>query len=159
MAAHDAPAVALSLAELSAGQWLVMFAFGMAFGAAGQVIRAVGGVKKINDEAEALRTTTGELFDTGRFLRSLLIGGVAGFLAVLATVDVSRSISVQVVLGIMAAGYAGADFIEAFARKHLPEMSRDEAEVKSQSGSGKVSTNTQDGLPNTSDPPSDDALG
>ena len=104
-------------------QWLVRFLFGMAFGAAGQIIRAIGGVKKVNDEAQALHTTTGQLFDTGRFLQSLLIGGVAGVLAVLATVDLQKEFSTQMVLGIMAAGYSGADLIEAFVRKQMPKMS------------------------------------
>jgi hypothetical protein len=104
-------------------QWLVIFLFGMAFGAAGQLVRAIGGVKKVSDEAQALHTTTGQLFDTGRFRQSLLIGGVAGVLAVLATVDMQKELTTQLVLGIMAAGYSGADFIEAFVRKQMPEMS------------------------------------
>lgn len=102
-------------------QWLLLLAFGSIVGIFGQFLRVIAGLKKISDEASATQTTIADNFDSGRFYRSILIGSVAGFVAAFSSVSDLSQISHEVVLGIMAAGYVGADFIEAFVQSQLPK--------------------------------------
>jgi hypothetical protein len=65
-----------------------------------------------------------EPFDGKEFAASFAIGAVAGLTAYLglyfndATVKITTG---STILGIVAAGYTGSDFIEGFVKKHLPE--------------------------------------
>jgi hypothetical protein len=88
---------------------------GMLLGMAGQLIRVIVGIKKKNDANEA--------HDPQRLLISLLIGAVIGAVAgVLVIVDdPMKELSQKTTLmAIIAAGYAGADFIEGFIQKNPP---------------------------------------
>lgn len=94
-------------------------------GMVGQGIRVVAGMKKLTDEAKSRPDDPAARFETSRLLISLLIGFLAGVVAAF-SLGLSKLVSlkgddVQLLLGIMAAGYAGADFIEAFARTALPK--------------------------------------
>ncbi|MES5482106.1 hypothetical protein QMZ05_05055 [Bradyrhizobium sp. INPA03-11B] len=100
--------------------WIVYISLSGLMGVTGQFIRAAGGAKKTNDQAAALNVSFGTVFDTPTFLTSLAIGFTAGVLAALGTQP--DTISASFLLGIVAAGYAGADFIEAFLKKSLPDM-------------------------------------
>jgi D-alanyl-D-alanine carboxypeptidase len=110
----DAASVAL------ASEWLPIVALGILCGAAGQVIRAIAGLKKLGEDAKEIGTTLDELFSGQKLMISILIGATAGLLAAVTTVDSREAISRVVMVGLVAAGYAGADFIEAFARDYLP---------------------------------------
>jgi hypothetical protein len=87
-------------------------------GMIGQGIRAVAGLKKMNDEAQSQGAAPQDLFVASRLVISLIVGFIAGVIA--ASTMLSKLIDmssgdVSVLLGIAAAGYAGADFIDAIA--------------------------------------------
>jgi hypothetical protein len=88
-------------------------------GTLGQGVRALAGLKKMNDDASAQTANSTDLFIASRLIVSLLIGFLAGVAAGLALgLDKllgMNSSNLELMLGISAAGYAGADFIEAFA--------------------------------------------
>ena len=87
---------------------------GLVFGATGQAVRVVVGVKKTWDEARAKQAGFSEVFSWSELFFSLLIGVVAGVLASLTVWDQLANITKETVMGLMAAGYAGAGFIEGF---------------------------------------------
>jgi preprotein translocase subunit SecY len=97
----------------------------MILGLFGQGIRAAAGLKKQADEAGVNKKALKEVFDPTTFWFSLFTGALAGMAAYLGLVyggdgkalDLSKGTTV---LGIVSAGYAGADFIESFAKKYLP---------------------------------------
>ena len=97
----------------------------MVLGVFGQGLRAVAGLKKQADEASTNGKKLGEVFDQTTFWTSLLMGaiaGMAGFLGMkYGSADGADFSKGTTILGIVAAGYSGADFIEAFAKKYLPK--------------------------------------
>lgn len=104
-------------------QWLMFLALTMVVGMCGQVIRSVAGMKKLNDQVQQVEgITLGDGFEGGRFLRSLLIGGVAGVLSGFALIKGAGAIPSATIFAILAAGYSGADFIEAFMKKASPDV-------------------------------------
>lgn len=102
-------------------------ALGALLGVFGQGLRAVAGLKKQSEEAAAQGKSLSDTFDGTSFGVSLFIGGVAGVAGYLglrfgAGNDINL-LEGTTVLGVIAAGYAGADFIEAFAKRWLPKGS------------------------------------
>lgn len=107
-------------AALTAVDWLTLLALGAAAGILGQLARTVVGLKKASDSRAAGAPDSG--FDGQRLGVSIAIGGTAGAIAALATgVDPNAPIHAQTVLGLAAAGYAGADFIEGAMRRAVPK--------------------------------------
>lgn len=107
---------------VSMNDWLMAALFGATFGATGQLIRTVAGMKKASEGMTGADGSGSGVphFDSNRLVMSIVIGAVAGVLAVLG-LDISpESVTSDKVLAVMASGYAGADFIEAFMRKQLP---------------------------------------
>jgi hypothetical protein len=94
-------------------------------GAFGQSLRAVAGLKKMSDEASVSNKTLSDVFNGKALIISLFIGavaGVAGYLGMkFGSTDGADFTKGTTILGVIAAGYAGADFIEAFAKKYLPK--------------------------------------
>jgi hypothetical protein len=89
-------------------------------GMVGQGARAVAGLKKMSDAAEATEVSSADLFRASRLVISLIIGFIAGVAAAL-MLGIDKLLkfdagNVQLLLGIAAAGYVGADFVEAFAK-------------------------------------------
>lgn len=103
-------------AQLTAPAVLNTVALGFLLGAIGQGARAIVGLKKTSDEARAKGESFGERFRASELVVSLIIGGVAGSLASLPLIDAAEGLTKQTVLALIAAGYAGADFIEGFMR-------------------------------------------
>jgi hypothetical protein len=106
--------------EFGASDLLVVLTVSGLLGMVGQGARAVAGLKKMNDAAESAEGSTADFFRASRLVVSLIIGFIAGVAAALA-VGIDKllkfdSSNVQLLLGIAAAGYVGADFVEAFAR-------------------------------------------
>lgn len=103
--------------------WAVLLA--MLFGMFGQGMRVIAGLKKLADHAAEKKQDMSSDFSWTRFTLSLFIGSMAGLAAYLGYwVAGNKDPMVGTVLfGIVAAGYSGADFIEAFAKKHLPKSS------------------------------------
>jgi hypothetical protein len=103
-----------------AGLWLSIISLGGVMGFLGQAIRVIIGLKKTKDHAAALQQAFSEMFELSTLLISLLIGAVAGALAAVATLKPDAAISSETLLGLAAAGYSGADFIEGFVSRYLP---------------------------------------
>ena len=106
---------------------LFLILLGLVAGALGQALRVVVGVKKASEEAAAGHQTLKQAgIDFGRIGLSLLIGAVAGALAILGSTGFSATaadtITPQLFFGVLGAGYAGADFIEGFIRKQVPAL-------------------------------------
>lgn len=94
-------------------------------GLIGQGIRVIVGLKKLREESEVKATDNQNAkavydhqFDVKQLWLSLFIGFVAGCLVSFTREDKDMSNDVQ--LAIIAAGYAGTDFIEGVLKKILP---------------------------------------
>ncbi|GLH79176.1 hypothetical protein SSBR45G_40850 [Bradyrhizobium sp. SSBR45G] len=88
-------------------------------GMTGQFIRAIGGVKKARDAASANNASLSDVFEWPAFLTSLGTGFAAGVIAGLTLQSDDTS---PPWLGMLAAGYAGSDFVEAFMTKKLQHV-------------------------------------
>jgi putative chitinase len=118
--------------EMDSQHLLFGILLGGLLGFSGQVIRVVVGMKKMYDKArettkqeptptDNLTTLVQGNIETKRLTISLIIGFVAGVLASITfKIAGSTSISQETVSGLLAAGYAGTDFIEGFMRKADP---------------------------------------
>jgi putative chitinase len=83
------------------------------FGAVGQLVRAVVALGGSQILANG-RANQQSLFNAAYFVVTLIVGFVAGLLAGLTAFDtLTQAISVKIALAAMAAGYAGADFVES----------------------------------------------
>jgi hypothetical protein len=104
----------------SASQWMQLMAIGGMFGALGQAIRVIPGLKKVADEAAASGSRLKQEFSGGRLAVSLLIGAVAGVLgAISLSVPVDgEKIGSATIIALLGIGYSGADFIEAFMSRY-----------------------------------------
>lgn len=108
------------MTQASAFEVLAALALAGLLGMAGQSVRAVGGLKKMSDEAFAQGMRASDLFVPSRLVTSLIVGFVAGMAAAvsigLGNLMPVRLDNPQILVGLAAAGYAGTDFLEAFAR-------------------------------------------
>ena len=90
-------------------------------GMVGQGARTVVGLKKLHDSNATQPPDQATTFLASRLVISLIIGFIAGVLAALAIgldkLTGAAGATVEVLLGLAAAGYAGADFIEGFMSK------------------------------------------
>jgi hypothetical protein len=98
---------------MNAVDWLPVLTLGALLGAVGQVIRTIPGLKKLKDDPAAR-------FDPMQLMMSVIIGAAAGVIAMI-TLEVTsgKAISTQDIITVIAAGYTGADFIEAFISKSM----------------------------------------
>jgi len=95
-------------------------------GVVGQLFRVVVGLKKESDQAGAAKQTLKDRFNSQELLTSLgiavAVGAIAGVLAgiqnLAGTTDPKEL--TKVLLGFIAAGYSGTDFIEGFMKSALP---------------------------------------
>jgi hypothetical protein len=95
---------------------LNLVSLGSILGAIGQGARMIVGIKKTFDEANAQNTSFDAVFDVKQLVVSLIIGAIAGGLASLALLSDPGQLSKESIFALIAAGYAGADFIEGFMR-------------------------------------------
>src|SRR5258706_7611510 len=108
---------------MDAADVVMKLLLGGILGMVGQGVRAVAGLKKVQDEASAKKQDFRDVFQTSTLLVSIFIGFVAGALATLG-MDLSDdgAIDKSTLLTLMAAGYSGTYFIEAFMKKNpLPK--------------------------------------
>jgi hypothetical protein len=109
------------MADIPVGDLLLALSVGGLLGMTGQGVRAVAGLKKMSDDAQNQGVAPRDMFSASWFFISLAIGFIAGVIATL-TLGVSKlttfqSDNLQLLLGIAAAGYTGADFVEAFSSR------------------------------------------
>jgi uncharacterized membrane protein YeaQ/YmgE (transglycosylase-associated protein family) len=109
---------------MTAELWLQLILVGGIAGAAGQTARAIVGLKKLIDDANATNTSPLQQFVPARLIVSLLIGFVAGVLAAV-TMDTNQATNLQTasIVAFAAAGYMGTDFIEGIIGRFLPGSS------------------------------------
>ncbi len=107
---------------MSTEQWLYQLLLGAILGMMGQGLRIIVGIKKLSDQASQQNKQVGELFHASSLGISLLIGFIAGAIASISINSGTTPVNFtqQAILGLMAAGYAGTDFIEGFVKKYLP---------------------------------------
>ncbi|WP_422075193.1 hypothetical protein [Tranquillimonas rosea] len=105
--------------EMTAQEWLVLLALGGGCGLTGQVARMVIGLKKLWSDSADMQEAERKL-SPARLMLSLVIGAAAGALAAVVTVSAAGKVNREEILGLIAAGYAGADFIEGAIKKRLP---------------------------------------
>jgi hypothetical protein len=111
------------------GMAILYVILGIILGAVGQGARAIIGVKKAADEAAAkCLTRVDAWFDMKRLAFSLIIGGIAGCLAAILLIE--TPVDKELLLGLVAAGYAGTDFIEGLMSKYTPPTKSVCTEVK-----------------------------
>lgn len=107
---------------------IMLLLLGGLLGIAGQGIRVIVGLKKINDNntaaavAGTLPTTT---FNWSRMLLSIFIGFIAGVLGMLVKYFTATNnnidITPQLIVAVIAGGYSGVDFIEGIFNAYLPK--------------------------------------
>lgn len=102
--------------------WIQVLLLGGMLGALGQGVRAVIGLKKVNDQAALEGRQMADLIEANTLIISLLIGFIAGALAIVGIVDTSAPMAPdkELIITLLGAGYAGTDFIEGFIKKYLP---------------------------------------
>ncbi len=110
---------------------LLTIFFGGLMGLIGQGVRSTVGFKKLHDGVAEKRSTFSSEFSTSGFFTSLLLGFIAGAIAIL-ILDISvietveknkmkvQEVNQQALFGLMAVGYSATDFIEGFAKRLLP---------------------------------------
>lgn len=81
-------------------------------GAAGQIVRAVSGLRK-NAVSPGTGSGTAKDFSWSRFGLSIILVGTARMVAALVLWDDLKSPDKNIVLGLLTAGYAGSTFLES----------------------------------------------
>jgi len=103
---------------------LLQLLIGGLLGLVGQGLRVIVGLKKMQDQASQTGTTVKDEFVTSTFFTSLLIGFVAGVLAMVSIssfkADFFEQNTKSTIMTLIAGGYAGTDFIEGFIKKYIP---------------------------------------
>jgi hypothetical protein len=105
---------------MSVTDWLELILLAGLAGAVGQCARIIIGIKKVNDMASATNQSMGDIIQLSRLVISLLIGFVAGVLAVLVMSPNIHAITASTIMAFAAAGYTGADFIEGIMSRYEP---------------------------------------
>jgi hypothetical protein len=141
-------AATVAATTLSAVEWLQLLGLGGLAGALGQGARTIVGLKKLGDAASSANVSTASLIAVSRIVTSLAIGFVAGALAAVGILDSPASVSTEQIFGMVAAGYAGADFIEGIISR--VEGTRDAGAGQEAVGVGTAPASTSS---------SDDAVG
>jgi len=93
-------------------------------GLVGQMLRFLVGYKKLYDLAAKESISASDMFDTSRFVISLIIGFVAGVIGVASLLDSKTPLFAvnpkETIMTLIGIGYAGTDFIEGFIKKSIP---------------------------------------
>jgi hypothetical protein len=128
-------------------QWLSLILLGGILGALGQAIRVIVGIKKLNDQAAAMEGKALEdLLSNSRLILSMFIGFTAGALAAFFSTDTPidlSNIKQMQILPFMAAGYAGADFIEGLMSRFIPSTASQNSDTVTLAGRTLEQTVTQ----------------
>lgn len=102
---------------------LEVLLLGALMGILGQGARSIIGLKGMVDDAKALNLSPTDLFEAARLITSFLIGFLVGLAAALVYIKNygAAEPSWHTLLGFVAAGYAGTDFLEGFIAQYLPQ--------------------------------------
>ncbi len=119
--------------------WISFILLGGILGGLGQVIRAVAGLKKSQDANVNGAADFAANFEPSVFVVSLIIGFTAGALACLAA-TFPATLDAKFLLTFIAAGYAGADFIEAFIKRQSAGPIKSQSPADSSKGAGTAAS-------------------
>lgn len=97
---------------MNAMEWLQILALGGVAGMVGQGVRMIVGIKQLHDQAAAAGVPPKELLDLPQLTLEMVVGFIAGSLAAMVTSLDPNNIDSRHLLGLLAAGYAGTDFIQ-----------------------------------------------
>lgn len=127
---------------------LTIILLGALLGITGQGVRIAIGLKKLNDASETKEHYDSQ-FDSKKLIVSILYGVIVGMVGgVFMAVDsLDKVWDKSIVLAIIAAGYAGADFIEGFISKKLPSLKENKRPGGNQSASSTVAAPVSTGTP------------
>lgn len=123
---------------MATSEILLQLLTGGLLGLVGQMLRFLVGYKKLYDAAAKEGVSASDMFQTSRFVVSLIIGFVAGIIGVVSLSEFTESIFTdsakvkETILTLIGIGYAGTDFIEGFIKKYIPETSNPQKEPTSQ---------------------------
>ena len=96
---------------------------GIVLGATGQLIRVVVGIKKELDRSTSRKW---DWFNARQFWLSLAIGAavgaIAGILGIISLIDGEPTLTRETLIGVVAVGYSGTDFIEGFMSRGTGTM-------------------------------------
>lgn len=115
---------------MNAAEWIDYLGLALMLGVAGQLARFTVGMKKLHDKA----ADDGKKvpFDNRKFWLSIVLGGLAGLLAAVGIWEPDKAtLDREFLLMIMAAGYAGSDFVEGIIERGLNKLGN------SMTGTGK----------------------
>lgn len=103
-------------------QVVAYLAVGALLGLGGQAIRMLIGLKKQNEKAKLSNPpmTIGQWFDGKKLAVSFILGATAGILAAVTQYASDVTITKDLMMGFVAAGYGGTDFLEGLMSKWLP---------------------------------------
>ena len=119
----------------SVADWIQILLLGGLCGIGGQIARIVVGMKKAYEDAgdrtNTLRAAAaggpvppvklGTVIDPWVMVVGLLSGVIAGAAAALYLNLAPNDVDSKTVLGLIAAGYSGGDFIEGLVKRYLPQ--------------------------------------
>lgn len=105
---------------LDATTWMQLLGLGAMMGALGQAIRAIVGLKKVNDAVSNSTAKVSDVIEPARMVTSLVIGAIAGSLASVGLISDIHAVTSAQIVALLGAGYSGADFIEGFMSRVTP---------------------------------------
>jgi hypothetical protein len=100
---------------MNASTLMTQLLIGVLLGAFGQAIRTVVGLKKLSDRAG---DDFAKQFSPAAVAVSLLLGALAGVAGIISLPFDAATVGHEQVLFLIGTGYAGADFIEGFMKRH-----------------------------------------
>jgi hypothetical protein len=108
---------------MNATEILAYILLGGVLGAVGQSMRVIVGLKKEIDDAKQRTTdkSVKDWFDARELWVSLLLGAIAGIVAAGLAFKPDMTFDKNFLLGVVAAGYAGADFLGGIMSKWQPK--------------------------------------
>ncbi|MCW4469604.1 hypothetical protein OGH69_11550 [Flavobacterium sp. MFBS3-15] len=114
---------------------------GGTLGIIGQGIRIIIGLKKLDEsrsqaQADANGTVVKEVFTSNRLLISIFFGFVAGTLAALVKPPADKGYTTELIMALIASGYAGADFIEGLFNTYFKKMTSTTPSDKNMNATG-----------------------
>lgn len=117
---------------ITSSEILLQLLIGGLLGLVGQMLRFLVGYKKLYEVASEKNTATADMFQTSRFVISLIIGFVAGVLGMISISEFKADFFdknlKETIMTLIGVGYAGTDFIEGFIKKYIPSNTPSEPE-------------------------------
>jgi hypothetical protein len=114
----------LKLNNMDTGTFVSNLLFGGLLGIIGQSIRVIVGLKKTYSLSLQTGQKFASVFDGRQLLVSLFIGFISGALGIITMINFKNNqteiITKEFVVGLVAIGYSGTDFIEGVIKKNLP---------------------------------------